>query len=394
MRLTRRHFLATLCGLPLIPGHVLAGPSAPFALTGTIIPGNGTAPLTDHAVLIKADRITAVLPDHQLPETIPVRARGFILPGVINAHTHDLHTPEERRERHLLHGVTSIGDCASPFEALGDLPRNPLGRTATAACSGPMLCPPGGYPQPVHHGGYGLPVTSPDHGQETVRRLADAGATMIKIAFEPGTNPRPWPLFEPHTAGAICDEARRSGLTIRCHVQDLGGLEPALNAGVHTIEHVPHRCITPDGPTQVLKDSVPTSEYVRLLERMVQDGVIMTPTLDVLSRSIWNGPELFAPVSAFRSMGGRIALGNDFPFRRTDAGMPIREMELLAKAGLSPLEIVTAATSGSAAACGFADRGVVAPGMKADLLVTRSNPLKNLTAMNPTHILKDGVFVA
>jgi len=258
-----------------------------------------------------------------------------------------------------------------------------------------MLCPLDGYPLTVHHGGYGLVVTSPAHGCDQVRKLADAGATMIKLAFEPGVNPKPWPTLDAKTATAICNEARRLNLIVRCHIEDFGGLETALNAGVHTIEHVPHRWIVNGKPQPVLNGTRPIQQYRRLLERMARENVILTPTLDVLTRSIWIGPELFEPVRYFHEIGGRIALGNDFPFRRTDAGMPIREMELLTKAGLSPSDVITAGTANSAAACGFSDRGVIAPGNKADIVLMASSPLKNLHLLEHlTSVLKDGMFTA
>jgi len=225
--------------------------------------------------------------------------------------------------------------------------------------------------------------------------LADRGATMIKISFEPGPLPHPWPQLDTQTAGAICDAARKLGLIVRCHVEDLSGLEPALNAGVHTVEHVPHRWHTRERIRPVLtSDNKLIDQYMSLLERMKRENVILTPTLDVLCRSPWRGASLFEPVRAFHAMGGRIAVGNDYPYKRTDAGMPSREMHLLSKTSMPPLDIIQAATQGSAAACGFTDRGALFPGMVADMIVVQGNPALGLTGLdNPLHIIKDGEFV-
>ena len=138
----------------------------------------------------------------------------------------------------------------------------------------------------------------------------------------------------------------------------------------------------------------PIDAYKALLERMVREEVILTPTLDVLSRSIWNGPELFEPVRFFAELGGHIAVGNDHPYRRTDAGMPLQEMHLLQTAGLDTAAILTSATQTSASACGFTDKGVLKPGMAADLLVVAGDPLADLNALAaPIHLIKDGIFV-
>jgi imidazolonepropionase-like amidohydrolase len=399
MTLSRRAFLAALGGLAALgPASAMGAPPDFYALTGTVIPGDGSPALEDHAVLVRGKKIEAVTPRLSLDSRIPVlHAGGFVLPGVINCHVHRIHGAAERRDRYLRHGVTAIGDAASPLSALARLAHGPTGRTATAACAGPMFCPPGGYPLPVHSPDHGCVVTSPLQAREKVRELADLGATMVKLAFEPGPYVEPWPLPDPATAAAVADQARRLGLVVRCHVQDLSGLEPALDAGVDVIDHVPHRRMTAQGPRPVLEpdESTPVPEYRRLLERMRRDRVTMVPTLDVLTRSLWNGPGLFAPVRAFHAMGGRIALGNDFPYRRTDAGMPLAEMRLLRKAGLGRKDVLAAATSGSAKACGFGTRGRIAPSMRADLLVVKDDPLAGLAALaEPVLVIKDGRVAA
>ncbi|MDC0335315.1 amidohydrolase family protein [Pseudodesulfovibrio sp.] len=403
MTISRREFLASMGGLAALLMHddALAAPAANtrYGLVGTILTGHGSPPLVDHGVLINKGRIEDVVPAHAIADReILALPDAFILPGIVNCHVHRIHSATDRRERYLKHGVTSIGDAASPMAALSELMVSPPGRTATAACAGPMLCPPGGYPLPVHSPDHGLVASSPAQGRERVRQLADVGATMVKLAFEPGPHSVPWPVFNVVTAEAICDEARKRNLTVRCHVEDVGGLKPALDAGVHTIEHVPHRWIDSGQFHKILKNTadmpVPTKPYRDLLDRMVRESVILTPTLDVLSRSIWNGPELFEPVRYFARAGGQIALGNDHPYRRTDAGMPLQEMRLLRKAGLEPDAIITSATNISARACGFTDRGTIAPGMAADMLVLTKDPRESLEAFTtPLHIIKDGVFI-
>lgn len=314
------------------------------------------------------------------------------MPGVINCHVHGLHSFKERRERWLQHGVTAIGDVGSPLEAISALTHSPTGQTATAACSGPILCPPEGYPLTVHDRKYGLIVTSPQHGREQVRRLADLGATMIKLAFEPGPNRKPWPMLDAATAEALCNQARMMGLTIRCHVEDIGGLDRALKTGVDTIEHVPHRWLRNGVPHPILdRQGRPIPSYRKLLDRMVKDGIILTPTQDVLSRSMWSGPELLAPVQYFNQLNGDIAVGNDFPYRRTEAGMPTKECTLLQSAGMSTHRILQGATRIAARACEFKDRGTIRAGNYADLLLFPDSPLNDLGQLtNPELIIKDG----
>lgn len=384
-----------MAGLAILPASARSAThsDAPFALTGTVFTGEEKPPLHDHAVVVHGTRIVDVVPIHSanIPRTITV-PNAFIMPGAINCHVHGLHSPKERRERWLQHGVTAIGDVGSSLKAISALTQTPTGQTATAACSGPILCPPGGYPLPVHDNRYGLVVTSPQHGREQVRRLANLGATMIKLAFEPGPNRKPWPMLDAATAEAICNQARRLRLVIRCHVEDIGGLGKILNAGVDTIEHVPHRWLRNGVPHPILdRQGRPIPPYRKLLNRMVKDGIILTPTQDVLSRSMWSGPELSAPVQYFNQLNGDIAVGNDFPYRRTEAGMPSKECTLLRSAGLSNHRILQGATRIAARACGFKDRGTIRAGNYADLLLFSGSPLSDLAQLTtPELIIKDG----
>lgn len=403
MTLSRREFLASITGLGMLSAtSTKAGsqpvPSGRFAIAGTVLTAAGP-PLPNHAVLIRDDTVEAVLPATAVTDQ-PILAPPCctIMPGVINSHCHRIHSASERRQRWLTHGVTSIGDVGAPLTAMKALTESPAGATATAAFSGPMLTPPNGYPLPVHSPQHALEVSCPAAGRDAVKRLADQGATLIKISFEPGPIRAHWPQFDPETARAICAQARTLGMVVRCHVEDVSGLKPALDAGVHVIDHVPHRWTARMQMQPVLHtvggETGPVPYYRALLERMVREDIIMVPTLDVLSRSPWNGPQLYEPVRAFNVMGGRIGLGNDYPYRRTDAGMPLREMHLLAKAGLSAQNILTAATKTSAAACNLANRGTLAPGMKADMLVLSGNPHADISVLSsPLHIIKDGIQI-
>ena len=58
------------------------------------------------------------------------------------------------------------------------------------------------------------------------------------------------------------------------------------------------------------------------------------------------------------------------------------ELGLLAEAGLSPLEVLTAATSGAASAFRLDDRGSIDVGKRADLLLLSADPLDDLAATN------------
>ena len=72
--------------------------------------------------------------------------------------------------------------------------------------------------------------------------------------------------------------------------------------------------------------------------------------------------------------------------------MPIGEMEMLLAAGLSPVEIIEAATRNSAIACRILDElGTLESGKLADIIVVDGNPIEDIKTMDQvTLVLKDG----
>lgn len=90
-------------------------------------------------------------------------------------------------------------------------------------------------------------------------------------------------------------------------------------------------------------------------------------------------------VKAFRDRGGHVAVGSDTGTSYHLYGFgTIRELELMQRAGLHPLEIVQAATQGSARAVGLEGVGMIRPGYEADLLVLDMNPLEDLKVLYGT----------
>jgi hypothetical protein len=88
-------------------------------------------------------------------------------------------------------------------------------------------------------------------------------------------------------------------------------------------------------------------------------------------------------LEAMRMLHGRTALlaGTDAPGPGVAHGASLhRELELLVLAGLTPVEALRAATSGPATAFELADRGRVAPGARADLVLVEGDPSANITA--------------
>jgi imidazolonepropionase-like amidohydrolase len=81
-------------------------------------------------------------------------------------------------------------------------------------------------------------------------------------------------------------------------------------------------------------------------------------------------------------MGGTLALGDDSGYE-TRTWMPIREMQRLLAAGLTPMEIIQAGTQHAAQVCGHGNElGTLEPGKLADVIVVNGDPLTDIGAMN------------
>jgi imidazolonepropionase-like amidohydrolase len=87
-------------------------------------------------------------------------------------------------------------------------------------------------------------------------------------------------------------------------------------------------------------------------------------------------------VRALRAAGVPLLAGTDAPVlgRGVHGASLHRELELLVEAGLTPVETLAAATSVPASVFGLADRGRIAPGLRADLLLVAGDPTRQITA--------------
>lgn len=355
--------------------------------------------------------------DVAVPDGVAVvdGAGGTLLPGLIDAHTHVF---GDALARALVFGVTAELDMFSS-PGLGRAMRreqaSPGGAPGRADLfsAGILATAPGG-----HGTEYGLPVptlTRPEEAEAWVDARIDEGSDYIKIVSEDGAAyGGPSPALDAPTITALVAAAHRRGKLAVVHVSTAARARQALEAGA-------------DGLIHLFTDRAPDAGFAELAAAR---KAFVVPTLVVLqsTNGIPGGKPLlddarlapylnFAEVEnlgrAFpaRTAGGmevayetvrRLAAagvpllaGSDAPNRGTAHGAAIhRELELLVEAGLSPVQALAAATSVPAAAFGLADRGRIAPGLRADLLLVAGDPTADVTATRGiVHLWKGGVPV-
>lgn len=299
---------------------------------------------------------------------------AVLLPGLIDTHVHI--TGPDSLENLAAHGVTtglSMGFVPAPLAAglrgvagVADLRES--GVAATAPGSRHAHIP-------------GWPADGLVHGPEDAERFVVArvaeGSDFIKIIAEA---PGPVPALDQPTLNALAAAARAHGRLSIAHASAYETVEMARRAGVDVITHVPL-----DRPIDET-----------LARGLAADGRTASPTLTMMeavaadfAKSGRPGADFAAArasVTALHQAGVPILAGTD---ANTGPGTPANvphgsglhhELELLVQAGLSPLDALRAATVLPARHFGLADRGAIAPGLRADLLLVDGDPLADITA--------------
>lgn len=95
-------------------------------------------------------------------------------------------------------------------------------------------------------------------------------------------------------------------------------------------------------------------------------------------------------VNEYKNRGGLVSVGSDSGYIYSTYGFGyVTELTLLREAGFSPLEVIHAATLAGARVIGIDDEvGSVRVGKKADLVITRENPLANLYTLYGTGVIR------
>jgi len=202
--------------------------------------------------------------------------------------------------------------------------------------------------------------------RERVKVNVQAGADVIKACVsgwpaEAYAQPDKYELPDSVLA-AIVDEARRLGRKVIAHDISLGGVRAALRAGVAGLAHAAYL----------------DSESANLMRTR---GMFLIPTLASLaadtsaaSRGLMESTRL-----AYRA-GVPLVFGTDGGV--LPHGENATEFAALARAGVSPLDAIRAATIGAATAFGLADSlGTITSGMIADIVAVDGDPLTDVTAL-------------
>ena len=359
-------------------------------------------------------------PELQAPAGAQVMdgAGRTLLPGLIDAHVHLPDNAEDAMRQALILGVTtqldmfSAGDRLKHIKALEAQDQSDLSDVRTAGTGATV---PGGHPTQM--GGPSFPtLSSPAEAQAFVDARIAEGSDYIKIMHDdgsgfPGATTR-MPTLDIGTVRALVEAAHRRGKLAVVHAMSEQPMREAIAAGADGIMHMfVADTSSPDFGTFAAAHHVfivPTLTTLYLICGK-SEGPALLEDLH-LGRHIaetWRGmmamkanPDLNKHCNgtddAVRQLARArvpILAGTDAPVPGSTYGASVHaEMTLLVRAGLTPLQALTAATSATARGFRLTDRGRVAPGLRADLVLVDGDPTTDILATrNIVAVWKRGV---
>ncbi len=376
-----------------------------------VIDGTGAAPIERGRVVIEGDRIARVGPADAVP--IPADADrvdlsgGTMLPGLIDLHFHIENDPKLAL-RQLSNGITTFRDPGQWEEKFDGLRR----MIAAEQLPGPRIFTAGPHidgERPAYPAD-AVVARDPEEARRLAERAIQQGASALKIYFR-------LPLASAKAVIEVC-EARRVPCTAHLEVLDAREL---LASGLHGLEHVTSlgMSLLPRMEAEAYRQAVLADNDARrdgrykLFAGADLDGPQaralyamlrarrpwLDATLAVFERRADHPPADTKPelvpvmVAGFAKMkqltrragleGARLVMGghSTVPFAARGEA-PWRELELLVESGLPPLEAITAATGTAAAFLYRADQlGTLRPGLQADLVILRGDPLRDISAI-------------
>lgn len=373
--------------------------SRPFVIRHVRI-FDGEHLISADSVLVQSGKIEAVGKNLSVPVgTAEIDATGdTLLPGLIDSHTHDW---GDSPKQALLFGVTTELNMAGIPAVVDKLKKTGASDfdSADMLSAGNVVTPPRG-----HGTEFGVPVptlSSPSETQQFVDARIAEGSDYVKIIYEDGhvchiTFTR---LSKEELDAAVAAAHKRGKLAI-VHISSQDDARDAIAAGA-------------DGLAHLFADSAPQADFAEVVH---SHHAFVETTLTAIESSLGkpSGASLVADkrLAEYLSPDGQSHLKEHMPFvctgklenafaaakRLHDAGVPVLagtdapapgswngasihgELELLVRAGFTPSDALAAATSVPASVFHLNDRGRIAPSLRADLLLVRGDPAKDITA--------------
>jgi imidazolonepropionase-like amidohydrolase len=423
--------MAAACRTPPAPPPAAAPAADVLALRDfTLIDGNGGPPLANAALLAEDGRITWVGPAAQLVVPAGVTAlslsNAYVMPGLIDLHTHvaesDGITQDPRalftRENvianlrlYASYGVTTVASMGTDQPLVYDLiaeQRKSRPREARIYTAGRGFTTKGGYPtQPGGIAGVPYEVSAPAEVAPFMTELAAHHPDLVKVWVD--DHFKTLPKIALPVSTAIIEAAHAVKLRTVAHVFYLQDAKDLVAAGLDGLAHSVRDQVIDDATVAAMKQrgtwlmsatlareasmfALATPEPLLsdpFFARAVPDKVQALMRTPEYQKRVTADPH-FAEYPTYlkhaqQNLKTLADAGVKFGFG-TDTGPPNRfggygehwELALMVEAGLTPSQVITAATKSGAEFLQAPDLGTIERGKWADLLVLAANPLDDI----------------
>jgi imidazolonepropionase-like amidohydrolase len=408
----------------------------------TLIDGAGKEPKQNVSLVIKDDIIHAVLSSNA---TIPKDATvldytgKFVMPAMINGHCHlgllkgDNSSPGnysyenilrqlEKYEQFGISRVLCLGTDQQIIFPMRDSSQKGLLPGATIYTAGYGFTANNAPPTNLSHS-----IIQPQTVEEAIKdvdQLAILKPDFVKIWVDDfgGTVQK----MKPEIYEAVIKEAHRKGLHVAAHLYYLEDAKRLVNAGVDVIAHSIRDKDVDDELINAMKQKnvyyIPTlslddynfvyaddPDWINdsLFKASLEPGVWERLTSDKFKQQLQNDTTLAKKKAAFETAmrnlkklsdaGIVIVLGTDSGAQpvRTQGFSEHLELQLMVEAGLTPMQVIVAATNNGAKMLHINNKaGTLQKGMKADFIVLNGSPLEDIKqTRNIASVWKDGKAV-
>jgi imidazolonepropionase-like amidohydrolase len=376
---------------------VLAGLSVPAtgqapvtAFEGArIIVGDGSPVIEKGTIVVNGTTIQAVGANVQVPAGAQrVNLAGkTVIPMILDTHIHAPATREQMirdLRRRVYWGVgagMSMGtDTTDVVFKIRDETRNMPG-TARLLTAGRGVT---GIEKGREQSAYWVGTVA--EARQAVQENAKRRPDIIKIWVDDRDNTVP--KLTPELYGAIIDEAHKQNVRVTAHIFDLEDGKGLLKANVDAFAHSvrdrdvdqeflsmlkqrPNITVNPNLPSPGrmwdiawLQNRIPADEYATVQKANVDDPK-QAELYGIQARNL----------KRLSDQSTRLVLGTD----GNTPWAPHQEMEAMAMAGMTAMQVIVAATGRAAEFLRFTDTGTLQAGKNADLIVLDANPLDNIT---------------
>jgi imidazolonepropionase-like amidohydrolase len=385
----RPSILALCLASALLAGPLVAQGRSIALIRANVVDVERGSVQPNATVLIADGKITRVVTGPFTPaagvEIVDVEGK-YVLPGLIDAHTHISNLAAARRA--LESGVTTVRSASVP--AFQDVGLREL--VKRGAIAGPDVVATGVFVTPeLGESALADPrlaalaggVTSADALREVVRVNADRGVDFIKTrgterAGLPNTDPRKQTYSEAQLRAIVAEAATRN-IPVMAHAHGDEGAYAAVAAGVRSIEHGTYLS---DSTLQLMRAKgtflVPT--YITVVDLTQPGGDYDNPVLRLRGQHML--PRLADVVQRAHRMGVKLVTGADTDYGAESLSRVSGEVEGFVQLGIPLADALKAATVNAAELLGISQRsGRLAAGYEADVIVVERNPLEHAQAL-------------